>query len=343
MPGPFDEESPAMPRYDLAFIEALSAKVLIQAGASATQAGPVARSVRRAEADGVRSHGLMYLPIYAAHLRCGKVLGQAVPEVTRPRPGTVVVDAGNGFAHPAIAAGLPGLIGAARQNGIAAMGLHRSYNCGVLGHHAEDIARAGMIGLCFTHAPASIAPLGGSVPVIGTNPVALAVPGPDGSVPFILDQSASVIAKSEVILRSRRGEALEEGWALDAEGRPTTDAAAALKGSMRPAGGAKGFGLGLIAEILASCLPGAQPSRAASPFSGEVGGPPATGQCLIALDPGGFAAGFLARSQALAEAITGQPGARLPGQRRMLARARIAQDGVEVDAGLMAQIEALIQ
>lgn len=328
-----------MPNLDLDAIEALSFRVLNEAGASALQAGPLARSIRRAEADEVRSHGFMYLPVYAAHLRCGKVLGQAEPEVRQPRPALVVVDAGHGFAHPAIAAGLPLLCDAARLAGIAAMTVSRSYNCGVLGHHAEDIAQEGLIGLCFTHAPASIAPVGGSRPVIGTNPVALAVPG--GA--FILDQSASVIAKSEVILRAHKGEPLEEGWAVDASGQPTTDAAAALKGTMRPSCGAKGFGLGLLAEVLASCLSGAQSSRAASPFSGTDGGPPATGQCLIALDPEGFAAGFLARVDGLAHAISDQPGARLPGARRLAARARTRTEGVEVDAALIGQIETLLQ
>lgn len=325
-------------RLTLDQVETLALRVLTEAGASAAQAGPVARSIRRAEADGVRSHGLMYLPVYALHLRCGKVDGQAVPAVSHSRPGAVTVDAANGFAHPAIAAGLPALVAAAKGNGIAAMTLHRSYNCGVLGHHAEDLAAAGLVGLCFTHAPASIAPPGGAVPVIGTNPLALAVPDGTGGAAFVLDQSASVVAKSEVILRNRRGEALEDGWALDAEGRPTTDPAAALKGSMRPAGGAKGFGLGLLAEVLASALSGAVASREASPFSGPDGGPPATGQCFLALDPGGFADGFGDRITALAAAIADQPGARLPGSRRTAARARTETEGVMVDEALLAQI-----
>lgn len=325
-------------RMSLDQVEALARRILQGAGASEQQAAPVARSIRRAESDGVRSHGLMYLPTYALHLRCGKVLGTAVPVVARQRPGAVTVDAGHGFAHPAIAAGLPLLAEAARANGIAAMTLRRSYNCGVLGHHAEDLAALGLIGLCFTHAPASIAPPGGSRPVIGTNPLALAVPDGAGGAAFILDQSASVVAKSEVILRARRGEALPEGWALDAEGQPTTDAAAALKGSMRPAGGAKGFGMGLLAEVLASALAGAVASREASPFSGPDGGPPATGQCFLALDPASFADGFGGRIATLTAAIEAQPGARLPGSRRAAARARTAAEGVTVEAALLDQI-----
>ena len=326
-------------RMGLDEVEALALARLQAAGASEAQARPVARSIRAAERDGVRSHGLMYLPIYADHLTCGKVDGQAVPSLSRPRAGAVVVDAGHGFAHPAIDLGLPALITAARTCGIAALTLHRSYNCGILGHHAERIAEEGLIGLCLTHAPASIAPVGGRVPVIGTNPFAVAVPNGAGGARFVLDQSASVVAKSEVILRSRRGEAIPEGWALDAEGRATTDADAALKGSMLPAGGAKGFGMGLLVEVLASALSGAVASRDASPFSGPVGGPPGTGQCFIAIDPAAFAPGFADRIASLAGAIEGQAGARLPGSRRIAARRRTEAEGVEVDADLAQRLE----
>lgn len=321
-------------RMGLDEVEALAFARLSEAGATEAQARPVARSIRMAERDGVRSHGLMYLPVYAEHLTCGKVDGKAVPQMSRPRIGTVVVDAAHGFAHPAIDLGLPTLVDAARSYGIAAMTLRRSYNCGILGHHAERIAEAGLIGLCFTHAPASIAPVGGQRPVIGTNPFALAVPDGRGGARFVLDQSASVVAKSEVILRARRGEAIPEGWALDAEGRPTTDPTAALKGSMLPSGGAKGFGMGLLVEVLASTLAGATPSREASPFSGPVGGPPATGQCFIAIDPSAHAPGFTTRIAELAEAIDTQDGARLPGAHRKAARARTESDGVVLDADL---------
>lgn len=321
-------------RMGLDEVEALATLRLKDAGATEAQARPVARSIRLAERDGVRSHGLMYLPVYAEHLAIGKVDGRAEPQMSCPRSGAVVVDAANGFAHPAVDLGLPALAAAARGNGIAGMTLRRSYNCGILGHHAERIAEDGLIGLCFTHAPASIAPVGGKAAVIGTNPFALAVPDGRGGARFVIDQSASIVAKSEVILRSRRGETIPEGWALDASGEPTTDPDAALKGSMLPAGGAKGFGVGLMVEVLASVLSGAVASREASPFSGPAGGPPATGQCFIAIDPNAFAPDFTTRIAGLAEAIETQDGARLPGTRRLAARQRTRREGVEIDADL---------
>lgn len=331
-------------RMTLDEIEALAKAALQAAGASQEAAQSVARSTRLAERDGIRSHGLLYIPIYVEHLRCGKVDGAAKPVVTHPRPASLRVDAAHGFAHTAIDAGWSDFTAAARACGMAAMTLHRSYNCGVLGHHAERLAEAGLLGLCFTHAPASIAPPGGQVPVIGTNPFALAVPDGEGDAMLVIDQSASVVAKSEILLRARQGRAIEAGWALDAQGQPTIEAESALKGSMLPAGGHKGFGIGLMVEIMAAALAGAQLSTDASPFSGIQGGPPATGQCLLAFDPAGFSGiGFEQSMRRLVASITKQSGARLPGARRRSNRQQIERDGVLVDAALMARLDVLVQ
>ncbi len=331
-------------RLKLDAIEQLSLDTLVASGASAANAAPLARAIMQAERDGIASHGLMYLPVYAEHLRCGKVDGTAVPDVGHPRPGVVRVDAGTGFAHPAIAAGSAPLIEAARANGIACMAVHRSYNCGVLGHHAEALAGAGLLALCFTNAPASIAPAGGRRAVVGTNPMALALPDGEGKVPLVIDQSASVVAKSEVTRHARAGQPLPDGWALDAEGRPTRDAEAALAGTMMPAGGYKGFGLGLVTEIFAAVMTGANLGIDASPFSGPAGGPPQTGQFFIAVDPAATsgAAGTGPALARLCSAIADQPGVRLPGQRRRAARARAEADGVVVDDALLARLRALI-
>lgn len=322
-------------------VEDLARSTFMAAGATEAAASAVARSTRLAERDGIRSHGLLYVPIYAEHLQCGKVSTTASPTVSQPRPGAVRVDADSGFAHTAIDAGWSAFTAAARSNGVAAMSIHNSYNCGVLGHHAERLANEGLVALCFTHAPASIAPPGGKRPVVGTNPFSIAVPDGTGGAMLVIDQSASAIAKSEILLRSREGKAIEPGWALDADGNETTDADAALAGSMLPSGGYKGFGVGLLVEILAAALSGANLSTEASPFAGVKGGPPGTGQFFIAIDPAGFGGdGFHDAMIRLAKSITDQDGARLPGQRRATNRIKIEAEGVTVDDALMARITA---
>ena len=325
----------------LAQVESLATEALVGVGNSPESAKSVGKAAQAAESDGIRSHGLLYVPIYCEHVKCGKVDGVAVPEVTRPRLSAIQVDAKTGFAHPAIDAGFNELIPLVKSNGCAGLTIRNSYNCGVLGYHVERLAEAGLVGIGFTNSPASIAPVGGKKPVIGTNPFALAVPNSEGGAAFVLDQSASVVAKSEIMMRAREGSSIPEGWALDVEGQSTTDAEIALKGSMAPSGGYKGFGTGLLVEIMAAALSGAVLGLQASPFSGTAGGPPRTGQCFIAFDPDAYSgAEFYERISTLADAIQSQDGARLPGERRRKNRQRIELEGVEVAQSLLEKIRS---
>jgi (2R)-3-sulfolactate dehydrogenase (NADP+) len=323
-------------------IEDLACHALIAAGASEGNARSLAAAVAAAERDGIASHGLAYLATYCEHLRCGKVDGTATPELQRVRPGLLAVDARTGFAHPAIDLGIAALIPLAREQGIAALVIRNSYNCGVLGYHTERLARAELLALGFTHAPASIPPIGGLRPVVGTNPFAVAVPDGAGGMAIAIDQSASVVAKSEIMRRNREGEPIPEGWALGPDGRATTDPAVALKGTMAPSGGYKGVGIALLVEILAAAASGASLSIDASPFSGTAGGPPKTGQFFIAIDAQASSDGaFGARIARLVKMIARQEGVHLPGSGRATARARADRAGIAVDAGTIAKAQAL--
>ena len=322
-------------------VENLANEALIGAGTRPESAQSIGRAVRASERDGIRSHGLHYVPIYCEHVKCGKVDGRAVPKVDQSRVSAIKVDAKTGFAHPAIEAGFLELIPLVKSNGCVGLTICNSYNCGVLGYHVECLAEAGLVGIGFTNSPASIAPVGGRIPVIGTNPFAIAVPDSEGGVAFVVDQSASVVAKSEIIMRAREGNSIPEGWGLDPEGKATTDPEIALKGSMAPSGGYKGFGTGLLVEVMAAALSGAMLGLKASPFSGTTGGPPRTGQCFIAFDPNAYSGKeFAERITTLTLAIQSQDGARLPGDRRKENRQRIEIEGVEVEKSLKKQIQS---
>jgi (2R)-3-sulfolactate dehydrogenase (NADP+) len=323
-------------------IEDLARRALIAAGASAGNAWSLAAGIAAAERDGIASHGLAYLPTYCEHLRCDKVDGTAIPELQRVKPGLLTVDAKTGFAHPAIDLGFAALIPLAREQGIVALAIRNSYNCGVLGYHTERLARAGLLALGFTHAPASIAPIGGLRPVVGTNPFAIAVPDGAGGTAIAIDQSASVVAKSEIMRRNREGRPIPEGWAFGPDGRATTDPAVALKGTMAPSGGYKGVGIALLVELLAAAASGATLSIDASPFSGTAGGPPKTGQFFIAIDAAASSGGaFAARVARLVEAIAAQEGVHLQGSGREAARARADRMGIAVDDATLTKVRGL--
>lgn len=327
----------------LAEIETLSLRALMAAGTTEANARPLAVATAATEADGVTSHGLAYIPIYCEHVGCGKVDGHAKPVLTQPSPSVIKVDAATGFAHAAIDVGFQKLIPLAREQGVAVLAINNSYNCGVLGYHTHQLAKAGLLGIGFTNAPASIAPSGGSKPVVGTNPFSIAAPGPDGTPLVLIDQSASTIAKSEVMKHAREDRPIPVGWALDADGNPTTDPNVGLKGSMAPSGGYKGVGIALMVEMMAAAMTGATLGIHASPFSGTVGGPPKTGQFFIAIDPIATSGdGFGERMANLVAAIHDQPDAHLPGDGRGANRIHSRETGVEVNTATLERIHAIL-
>ncbi len=324
----------------LSEIEDLSFRALVAAGTSEPNARSLAIATAATEADGVASHGLAYIPIYCEHVQCGKVNGMAAPALKKTRPGMLTVDANTGFAHPAIDVGFEQLIPLAREQGVAALAIRNSYNCGVLGYHTHRLAQGGLVGLAFTNAPASIAPSGGAKPVVGTNPFSIAAPSEDGEPSILIDQSASTIAKSEVMKHAREGRPIPVGWALDPDGNPTTDPNVGLRGSMAPSGGYKGVGVALLVEIMAAALSGATLGINASPFAGTAGGPPKTGQFFMAIDPGASAGDlFAARVADLVAAIRDQDSAHLPGDGRRTKRIAAKKHGVDVNVAILKRIE----
>jgi len=294
----------------------LAFNTLQKNGALKENALPLAYGIIDAENQGIKSHGFHYLPIYCLHLKCDKVKGSASPKLSAISNVAFKVNADNGFAHRAVSLGMEKLIPSAKENGISSLAITNSYNCGVLGYHTKNIAKEKLIAIGCTNAPASIAPLGGIKPVVGTNPISMAIYN-KGDVKIIIDQSASVVAKSEISVRAKSGEKIPEGWAFGPDGKTTTDASVALKGTMAPAGGYKGFGMGLFVEIMSACLTGSNLGIEASSFANDQGGPPGTGQFFIAINPEKFSSTFEGKIEKIIQSIEKQEKARVPGSKRI--------------------------
>jgi (2R)-3-sulfolactate dehydrogenase (NADP+) len=330
-----------MPRASVADSTQWAARALGAAGATPDAALIVARALVAAEADGLSGHGLSRLPTYVAMLTSGKIDGRAVPVATRPRAGVLAVDAACGFAYQAIDLALAELPSMARAQGIAVAAISRSNHAGAIGHHVERLAENGLVALMLANTPEAIAPWGGSRAVFGTNPIGFAAPLP-GRPPVVVDLAVSKVARGNIVAAKQKGERIPEGWALDAEGRPTTDPDAALAGTMVAMGDAKGAALALMVEVLAGALVGSHLAFEASSFLDGKGPPPETGQIIIGIDPAGLGNGRMAeRMTALAAAIEGQPGARLPGARRLERRATAAAEGIVVPDGLVERFGAV--
>lgn len=311
-------------------VEQQTIKALIRHGASETVAASVARAVRKAEATGNLICGLYYLESYCVQLQTGRVNGTVEPVVTRPKGGTVQVDARLGFAQPAFDAGLQQALQAASELGIAALSIHHSHTCTSMGFFTEQVARAGMICIGMTNAPACVAPPGGSSPVLGTNPIAMSVPDGSGGVAFQFDQSTSATAIGKVRVAASKGEKVPEGWIIDVDGNPTTEPKDMA--SLLSAGGYKGFGFGLMAEIMAAGLTGSVLSVEAKPLKTPEGPPHDLGQFYMIIDPAAYGNTLASRIETLAGAVESQQGARLPGRGKSL------PDAVDVDDALWSQI-----
>lgn len=320
---------------------ALAASAFIRCNTRPETAHTVARALVAAEADGLKGHGLSRVPSYAAQARNGKIRGDAEPRLEMVTPALGRIDAGFGFAYPALALAEAMLAEHAPMMGLAAAAIRRSHHCGVAGAPVERLAEKGLVAMLFANTPAAMAPWGGNRATFGTNPLAFACPLP-GEPPIVIDLSLSKVARGNILAAKQKGQPIPEGWALDAEGRPTTDAEAALKGTMLPLGDAKGTALALMIELLAAGLTGARFAADASSFLDDKGDPPATGQLLLAFDPALFGGeGTLAHFARLAEQIRSQPGARLPGSRRLTLRTKAQKSGLAVAEALVSEIEAL--
>ena len=323
-------------------LEALIAAALVASNTAEANARSVARALAQAEIDGQKGHGLSRVPTYAAQARAGKVDGHAAPVVRQTRTCALMIDVANGFAFPAIDLGIERLPGLASAGGIAAAGFLRSHHFGVVGRHVERLAEAGLLALAFGNTPKAIAPWGGKRALFGTSPLAFAAPRRNAP-PIVVDMALSQVARGKILTAGQRGEPIPAGWAVDEQGRPTTDPAAALKGALQPIGGAKGAALALMVEVLAVALTGAHFGYEASSFFDAEGPPPGVGQLLVAIDPSAFAGRdfFLDRIAALAAMLQADTGARLPGSRRLAERAKAEREGVTVDAALLAEARAL--
>ncbi len=315
-------------------IEATTKAALKRHGAAPWVAAEVARAVRKAESVGNKICGLYYLESYCKQLETGRVLGDVEPQVTRPRPGTVMVDAGFGFAQPAFARGLPEALAAVRDCGIASLAVGHAHTCTSLGYFTEQIAYAGVMGLGFTNASPIVAPPGGKTRVIGTNPIAFSVPDGKGGIALQFDQSTTTVALGKITMAKAVGDCIPEGWALDAEGKPTTDPAKALEGSLVSMGGYKGWGFGLMAELMAAGMTGSVASRDVKPLKAPEGPPHDLGQYYLLIDPE-VSPAFYDRLAQVASGVACDEGARMPGQGKQ------AHDPVDLEDAVWAQVLAL--
>ena len=326
----------------LAELRDLAHRALVRAGASESMARSTADALADAEAQGLSSHGIARVTQYATHLRNGRADGHAVATVVRERGGAVLVDARCGLAFPACALAVAEAIRRAREYGVSFAGVTNSHHFGVAAWHLTPVAQAGMVGLAFGNSPAAMPAAGGKRALFGTNPIAAVFPRANGS-PLTIDLSLSEAARGKVMVAAKQGQPIPLGWALDKDGQPTTDARAALQGSMLAMGGAKGAMLALVVELLVTALTGAALGFEASSFFVDEGNRPRIGQAFLVIDPDALAGRgvYFERVETLVTAMLDDAGVRLPGQRREALAQAAAVAGVDIPSELAGQLRTL--
>ncbi|MGD0863376.1 MAG: Ldh family oxidoreductase [Candidatus Limnocylindrales bacterium] len=260
------------------FVEELFSK----AGVSADDATLMADIVLHTDARGVYSHGTAAVAGYIDKLLDGQINPSAKPRVVGDRGGSLVVDGDGGLGHIACVYGMRQAILRARQTGVALAAVGHSNHCGAMSYYPTLAMAEGMIGIAGTNALPCMAPWHGRDRIVPISPIGIGIPS-RAEIPILLDISFGEVARGKIVVHYQKGLPLPEGWAFDSEGRPTTDAAAAVKGLNQPAGGPKGVGLGLVVGMLSALLSGAD-------YAGELGSldtgpnPGRDGQIMMAID-----------------------------------------------------------
>lgn len=321
----------------------LVAAALTRAGASAAMADATARALVAAEMAGLGGHGLSRVQLYAQHVKEGRASGTAEPRIAHEKGAACLVDAQGGLAYLAMELATKEALRRAREFGVAYCGVTRSHHCGAMDYHLAPLAAAGLIGIGFTTSPAAINAWGGKKPLFGTNPVAAVFPR-KGHAPLIIDLSLTEVARGKIMVAAKDGKPIPLGWALDEDGKPTTDAKAALTGSMAAIGGVKGVLLALMVELLCCALTGAQFGFENDSFF-EPGRPASIGHALLAIDPGALAgsSAYEERIETLIAAMLEDEGVRLPGERRHKLVADARASGIAVPDALLKQLRELAQ
>jgi len=319
-------------------------QVLVKIGMSEADASIVADSLVKADLEGNGSHGMSRLPIYAKRLLEGRIAVR--PRIGFELHGAILrVDGDNGLGQVVSCRALEKALPVAREHGIAGMFVNNSNHFGTAAYFCQQACARNMALIAMTNSPPGIPPWGGKRAFLGTNPIAFGFPVRDAP-PVIVDMSSSVVARGKIMLADKQGDTIPTGWAIDENGMETTDPAAALRGSVLPLGGAKGYALAMAVEMMCSILSGA----AFGPHVNNLykdGDPAANvGHCFILMDMSRWMdmEQYFAIMQSFLEEIKAVPTAAgtneifYPGERRYAQFISRQQEGIQVSGEVVQEL-----
>jgi LDH2 family malate/lactate/ureidoglycolate dehydrogenase len=337
-------------RFPAEVLLAFAREALSVCGMPERDAATVAGAMIEADLVGADAHGIFRLPQYARNLQSGRINPKARIAVLRRGPATALLDGDNGMGHLVMTAAAELAAELAREAGVGWVGARRSNHAGAAGVYAAMMLKHGMIGLYAAVSSANhMAPWGGAEPLLGTNPIAVAIPA-GAEAPVVLDIATSVASFGTIRTHAIAGKPMPEGWVIDRKtGAPVTDAKRVAEGVLLPIGGYKGSGLALMIGLLAGVLNGAAFGHEVIDFTAPGTEQCNTGQFVIALDVKRFAQPEVfarevdrhLRDLRASARLPGVDAIRHPGEQRQKRKMERERDGVPLAAGLVKQLDEL--
>jgi len=318
--------------------------LLRKQGANEEEANATAEVLAEADLRGFASHGVLRLPYILRALKRGTITAKAKVKIEKETLATALVDGGHGLGHPVATRAMKLAIEKAKKHGIGAVGTFNTNHFGIAGYYAEMAMKEGLIGIVTTTTDALVHPWGGVEPFLGTNALAIGFPT---EPPVLLDMAMSVAARGKLVDATKKKQKIPDNWAVDSEGRPTTDPAEGLKGALSPFGGPKGYALAFAMELLAGPLVRAGVGKGIDGTLEPVKGFSTKGDFMIAIDPSAFIAPkeFKARVKDYVKEIKASkkaPGVQeimVPGEPELKTREKRLKEGIPISDEVWAELE----
>lgn len=288
------------------------ARLFTAVGVPVEAARAVATGLVDADLEGLHSHGVMLVDMYIERICLGSVSRNKRGSIVSERQGAVVLDAGNALGQLTGPQAMEMAVAKAKEFGTGVVAVRHGFHFGTAGRYAQQAAAADCIGIAMCNTRPLMPAPGGADRVVGNNPIAVALPT-DDEIPLILDMATSEAAMGKIRIAEKTKEPIPATWAVTATGEPTTNPAEAIAGMLLPSGGAKGFGLAMMIDLMCGLLSGGASGRDVRPLYGDFAAPYDCSHLFIAIDITHFGTPDQFRRRAAAAARQLRSAERAPG------------------------------
>jgi LDH2 family malate/lactate/ureidoglycolate dehydrogenase len=309
------------------------ADIFTAVGIAAADAQVVAADLVAADLEGIASHGVMLVPMYVDRINQGSVSRRSVGDIVSDRGAAIVIDAANALGQLTSRQAVKLAVARAREIGLAAVAVRNGFHFGTAGRYARMMAEQNCVGIVLSNTRPLMPPPGGAEAMVGNNPIAIALPSA-GAFPVEADMALSATAMGKIRLAAAAGQRIPEDWAVDSQGRPTTDPVTAIKGMLLPAAGPKGFGLAFVIDLLCGGLSDGAVGADVRPLYGDPAEPYRCAHFFLAIHAGHFPVGERFAERVRDQAMRVSRSKRGPGVDRVYAPGELVWATREASGGV---------